>query len=262
MIPQADIVAWRSVAPWITDAQVEQDLIITRALVSLFSDELLSASFAVRGGTILHKLFLSPAPRYSEDIDLVQVNPGPIGPLMDAIHNVLDGILGEPRRTQKHDSVSHVYQMESEIPPIVPLRLKVEINTREHFTVLGFEHKPLKIESRWFTGEAEIVTYSLDELLGTKLRALYQRRKGRDLFDIWLGLTIGGANPVTIVKTFRQYMNAGGFAVTQKQFKTNLAAKMENEEFLGDTVSLLRPEVKYDPREAYQAIERDVLSLL
>jgi len=32
VIPKADIIAWRQVAPWVSDAQVEQDLIISRAL--------------------------------------------------------------------------------------------------------------------------------------------------------------------------------------------------------------------------------------
>jgi hypothetical protein len=33
MIPKADILAWRQAAPWVSDAQVEQDLIISRVLV-------------------------------------------------------------------------------------------------------------------------------------------------------------------------------------------------------------------------------------
>ena len=41
------------------------------------------------------------------------------------------------------------------------------------------------MDSPWFTGATDIITYELDELMATKLRALYQRRKGRDLFDIW-----------------------------------------------------------------------------
>ena len=45
---------------------VEQDLVICRALVSIFSDEFLRANLAFRGGTALHKLYLSPQPRYSE----------------------------------------------------------------------------------------------------------------------------------------------------------------------------------------------------
>ena len=36
MIPKAHIIAWRARAPWLADAQVEQDLIISRAIVELF----------------------------------------------------------------------------------------------------------------------------------------------------------------------------------------------------------------------------------
>lgn len=69
---EKDQVAWRS------DAQVEQDLIISRALVEIFSDDFLRENLAFRGGTALYKLYLTPAPRYSEDIDLVQIKEGPI----------------------------------------------------------------------------------------------------------------------------------------------------------------------------------------
>jgi predicted nucleotidyltransferase component of viral defense system len=85
LIPRAAITAWRSRAPWSTDAQVEQDLVISRALVDLFSDELVGRSLAFRGGTALHKLLLASPGRYSEDIDLVQVEAGPIGPVLKSI---------------------------------------------------------------------------------------------------------------------------------------------------------------------------------
>ena len=58
--------------------------------VSIFSDEFLSSQLAFRGGTALHKLYLSPQPRYSEDIDLVQITPGPIKPIMYRLGEVLD----------------------------------------------------------------------------------------------------------------------------------------------------------------------------
>ena len=67
-------------------------------------------------------------------------------------------------------------------------RLKVEINSREHFTELGHARVPIRVDNRWFTGEAEVTSYHLDELLATKLGALYQRKKGRDLFDLWFAL--------------------------------------------------------------------------
>lgn len=89
MIPKRYIEEWKSTAPWPLNEQVEQDLIICRALVALFSDEFLSKNLAFRGGTALHKLYLKPAPRYSEDIDLVQIKEGPIKPILQRIDEVI-----------------------------------------------------------------------------------------------------------------------------------------------------------------------------
>ena len=85
MIPRDYITEWRAHAPWVQDFQVEQDLVISRALVAIFSHPLLGKSLAFRGGTALYKLHLKPAARYSEDIDLVQINAEPAGPIMDAL---------------------------------------------------------------------------------------------------------------------------------------------------------------------------------
>ena len=69
MIPRDYVTAWRATAPWIEDSQVEQDLVISRALVEMFSHPVLARSLAFRGGTALYRLYLTPAARYSEDID-------------------------------------------------------------------------------------------------------------------------------------------------------------------------------------------------
>ena len=41
MIPQRYIEEWRATAPWTLDAQVEQDLVIERTIVEIYSDDLL-----------------------------------------------------------------------------------------------------------------------------------------------------------------------------------------------------------------------------
>ena len=68
MIDRNSIMAWYEHAPWTEPQMVEQDLIISRALVDIFSDEFLSENLAFRGGTALHKLYLLPQVRYSKDI--------------------------------------------------------------------------------------------------------------------------------------------------------------------------------------------------
>ena len=80
MIDERHIAAWAAEHPWRLNEYVEQDLVICRAVVAIFSDPFLSARLVWKGGTALHKLFLAPQARYSEDIDLVQLVPGPIKP--------------------------------------------------------------------------------------------------------------------------------------------------------------------------------------
>ncbi len=42
---------------------------------------------------------------------------------------------------------------------------------------------------QWFEGRCEISTYEINEILGSKLwRYIYQRKKGRDLFDLAIAL--------------------------------------------------------------------------
>ena len=83
---------WRQTAPWANDSQVEQDLIISRALIDLFSDPLIQSSMVFRGGTALNKLVFKPSARFSEDIDLVQIQAAPIGPVINAIRKALNWI--------------------------------------------------------------------------------------------------------------------------------------------------------------------------
>jgi predicted nucleotidyltransferase component of viral defense system len=260
MIPGAIITEWRSHSPWTSAGQVEQDLIISRALIELYSSQEFSAHMLFRGGTALHKLVLNPAARYSEDLDFVQMRPEPIGSVLDSIRASLDPWLGEPRRQNSVRGTTLIYRVQSELPPVIPLRLKIEINTREHFQVFAVERRTLAVETRWFTGASNIPTYALDELLGTKLRALYQRRKGRDLFDLWLGLTQGGANATRIAEAFHAYLKAEGHAVTAAQLRQNLAAKMSDAAFLSDVPPLLRPGIAYDAPEAHRLIERELLT--
>ena len=90
MIDRKSIMQWGETHPWNNKAFVEQDLVICRALVAIYSDPFLSNVLAFRGGTALHKLFLAPQVRYSEDIDLVQIVPGPIKPIVERLDKALE----------------------------------------------------------------------------------------------------------------------------------------------------------------------------
>jgi hypothetical protein len=72
LIPRAQITEWAARAPWPTEADVEQDLVLSRLMVQIANDELLRDELAIRGGTCLHKLHLPQPLRYSEDLDYVR----------------------------------------------------------------------------------------------------------------------------------------------------------------------------------------------
>ncbi len=262
MIPRDYITQWRERAPWSEDFQVEQDLIISRALVEMFSDPVLAGALAFRGGTALYKLYLTPPARYSEDIDLVQVAPGPAGPLIDGLRGVLDPWLGKARWKQSQGRVRFGYRFLSEDVPAMRLRLKVEINTREHIAVLGFKKRAFSVDSRWYSGMADIATFELDELLATKLRALYQRRKGRDLFDLAVGLTDERSDAERIVAGFGEYMEREGSPVTRAMFERNLAGKIGDAQFNADMSALLRPGFEWLPAEAVRTVSERLIPLL
>ena len=262
MIPRDYITEWRSQAPWVQDIQVEQDLVICRALVEIFSHPVLVEALAFRGGTALYKLYLKPAARYSEDIDLVQKRAAPAGPVMEALRSVLEPWLGIPRWKQTEGRVTLVYRFESEDAPPINMKLKVEINSREHFAVHGFTRLPFSVKSRWFEGRCEIPTYELDELLGTKLRALYQRKKGRDLFDLALALEQGRASPERIVDAFSAYMKEGGHHVTRAQFERNIHEKLSDRQFTADIGPLLATGRSWDIAAAANAVNKVLIERL
>ena len=256
MIPQAYITAWRKKAPWQEDYQVEQDLIIERALVEIYADPFLKERLAFRGGTALHKLHLSPAVRYSEDIDLVQIKAEPFGPIIDKLRERLT-FLGKPVIKQKEHNNTIVYRFISETG--IPSKLKIEVNCREHFDVYGIQETKFAINSEWFSGKVFLPSYDITELLGTKMRALYQRRKGRDLFDLHYAMTQTNADPGKIIHAWKYYMNKEGNSVSQLAFIDNLEKKMIDKDFQGDLHGLLRPGISYEAENAYRFIKAQLL---
>lgn len=260
MIPRRYIEEWKAFAPWPENAQVEQDLVIERAIVEIFSDEFLNENLAFRGGTALHKLFLKPQSRYSEDIDLVQIKEGSIKPILVKLGERLK-FLGTTRTVkQKANNNTIMYRFESEIAPVINMRLKVEINCREHFTVLGLQQVPFKVKNSWFTGNCMINTYHLEELLGTKLRALYQRSKGRYLFDLNYALTNAKVDNLKLIKCYKEYMAISvKNSPSQKIFIANMDEKMQDKEFTQDIFTILKPEIEYDNEKAYAVVKTRLL---
>jgi predicted nucleotidyltransferase component of viral defense system len=263
MIPRRYIDEWKEFVPWNENIQVEQDLIITRALIAIYSDDFLKKQLAFRGGTALHKLFLTPPVRYSEDIDLVQIKAAPIGEVINHLRKSLSFIDSEKVKVNRGEAMTALnYRYLADGTPPQRMKLKIEINCREHLFVYDLKEVNISIENTWFSGTAAIKTYEPEELLGTKLRALYQRSKGRDLFDLWYALIHLKLDSGKIIQAYKVYLNAAGTKIKKEDFIANVDEKMQDGNFRKDIIGLLRPGILFDIEAAHKVVTTEILERL
>ncbi|MHB8536154.1 MAG: nucleotidyl transferase AbiEii/AbiGii toxin family protein [Sulfuricaulis sp.] len=185
-----------------------------RVLCDLFNSPALAGKIAFRGGTAISKLLFKQPLRYSEDIDLVQTQAEAIGPTVDAIRDALSW-LGQCQRAQAGHSMHLVFKFAPESAPETTLKLKVEINTREHENLYGIKKYAFEVDSRWHRAKTEIASFEPEEIFGTKLRALLQRRKNRDLFDLNEGLRQLSMDPGKLIACFEHYLALEGKPITR-----------------------------------------------
>jgi len=254
VIPSRLITAWSRFAPWLTEEQIEQDLVLSRLIVELANHPVLGEELVFRGGTCLHKLVLPTALRYSEDLDYVRATHGPIGPILDAIREIADR-LGMDANTDvgSYPKVRLRAPFESGAGL---MRVKIEINTYETSPARPLRSAPYVVDSAWWSGAAEVLTFQPEELVATKLRALFQRKKGRDLFDLWLALTVLGLDPAEIVECFGPYRPDG---YTAERARQGLEEHIADAGFRADLIPLMSDSPEGYDIDAAAALVADVL---
>lgn len=259
MIPGAIITAWSTDHPWPAADQVEQDLLLTQAICEIANDDLLRKELVLRGGTAFHKLYLKRPARYSEDLDFVRTSEGGIGAIMKRLTEIGHN-LGFEVRTQMTQHPKVFWRFVSATG--IKRKIKLEINTFERSPMLPLTTLPISIETSWFVGHADVPVFQVEELCATKIRALYQRSKGRDLFDMWLALTELSISPNDIVAAFEAYRPAG---ITRTLAEKNLQAKLADDDFCHDCDALISggaARLGYSPQEAGKIILERIISLI
>lgn len=245
MIPANAITAWAGAHSWPTRVQIEQDLLLSRVLIAIAAHPYLSEELAFRGGTALHKIHLERPYRYSEDLDFVRSTAGGIRELTQSLTEVGQEPDFEVRtRISEHPKVYFRTLSEAGLP----IRIKIEVNTHERSPALPHIRVRHGVDSSWWSGEADVRTFDPSELIATKIRALYQRSKGRDLFDLWFALTELRIDPEHVLAAFAPYRPQ---ALTAAASIANLRAKLADAGFQGDLAPLVANAQKInspDPR--------------
>lgn len=114
----------------------------------------------------------------------------------------------------------------------------------ERFAVLGSVQRKLSVPDlagrRFNTVEVPIQSAKLAELIATKVRALHQRRKGRDLFDLYMAMGLID-DPVVLRKLVLYYFAASGHPFERGAFFRTLDEKLSDRRFRDDLGPYLKP---------------------
>ena len=278
MIQHTHLTAWQTHAPWPKRSQIEQDLRLSRGVAAIFSEPVLREHLAMRGGTVLHKAHLAPAARYSEDIDLVLVKAMDTDTLDQHLRRVLTPVLGQPADSRIADAwlaIRNVLRPSKILRTtyrFIPLGLrheeviKVEVNLNENKSLYPLVDVELDtLDDNGDTVRAKARSYDINEMLGTKARALLQREQGRDLFDLFHAwrLSEAGTTPYAVdgakaMEAFTWYLKQEGMRLGAGEANVLLDARLRKEAFRRDMDTLLRPGLPdYDIDES-AAIVREV----
>lgn len=240
MIDEIHVENWNKVVPWNLYSQVEQDLIISRILVEVFSDDFLRKELRFRGGTALNKLHFPTPLRYSEDIDLVRTKKGPIGKILDHFRMTLEPWLGRPKIISKHFLTKLIFRTDTNGLHENRLRIKIEINMRELFQFDPLAILSFSMENSWYSGQTNIPTYSREEMLATKLRALLQRSKGRDLYDLDHALNVfEDLNKCRVIELFQKYLAMSEQSISKAEAQVRMFQKYNQTPLMADIHTLL-----------------------
>lgn len=277
MTQQNHLTAWQVHAPWPKRSQIEQDLRLSRGVAAIFADSTLHEHLAMRGGTVLHKAHLAPAARYSEDIDLVLVKSMDTETIDAHLRRVLTPVLGRPSDSLIADAwlavrnvlrPSKILRIAYRFVPVGLQReetIKVEVNLNESaslYPLVSVEMDTLDDDGEHIRAKA--LSYDINEMLGTKTRALMQREQGRDLFDLFHAwqLSEAGTTPYAVdgakaMEAFAWYLEKEGTRLGRDEANALLDVRLCKESFRRDMDTLLRPSLPKFDVDAGAAVVRD-----
>jgi predicted nucleotidyltransferase component of viral defense system len=150
-------------------------------------------------------------------------------------------------------------------------KLKIEVNCNERVPVheiIGLDYEPPRLASG--IDRVTLRTYDVNEMLGTKMLALYQRDQGRDLFDLWWALTwVDGTgahvtDPDLIVAVFDDYMRRENGAVSADDYEGALDRKAADPNFTSDVGPLLRDglQPRFEVGEAAETVRDSLIAAM
>ena len=256
MISQEGLDHWNNVVAWDINIEVEQDLVLACFIVEAANDPLLSQAVVLKGGTCLNKIWLDHPWRYSEDLDYQLAHDSDIKEITKALQRIGDGF-GFSRIN--HDSnvwLAHVFMVDQSLEGD-RLRIKVDVEKKPLHLEASVSQKEFQVDNPWFRGNASVLSISSQEILASKVIAIYQRRQPRDLFDIWAALRTELVAMEDIAAAFERYRPLNPEHWTSRQAARSLIERINEQEYISNLKYLARhAPIKYDlAQNIHMAVE-------
>ncbi|EPL3138055.1 nucleotidyl transferase AbiEii/AbiGii toxin family protein [Pseudomonas aeruginosa] len=177
------------------------------------------------------------------------------------LRRVLSPVLGQPSDSLIADAwfairnvlrPSRILRTAYKFTPIGLQRaetIKVEVNLNESVSLYPLVEVELDtLDEDGDPIRAIARSYDINEMLGTKTRALMQREQGRDLFDLahaWQ-LSEAGSTPYAVdgykaMEAFTWYLEKEGTHFSEEEANAHLDARLSKSAFRRDMDTLLRP---------------------
>ena len=186
-------------------AQAEHEYALLCALDGLTQTAPLNEAFCLKGGTALRQLYF-PDWRHSIDLDFTVLSSFPAAMLREGLERwfaQIDALHGLRIRLRDFHRPNGSARVRAQFvgPLGHPNRLLLDITLDERVLLLP-ERRPV-LTGLFAQPVPRVLAYALEEVLAEKVRAILERGKVRDYYDVWRLLKEKSAafDPVTVYAT-------------------------------------------------------------
>lgn len=228
----------------------ELDYRLVQFLKALYADSFLAERLYIKGGTAINRLYLEDSSRLSVDLDFNHI--GPKKQVLKERKKVRERIRELLKKQDDSYDISwkHRYELtrlKSKYKTVVgtPQRFKIEISHIERFPIL----EPVEKQLETSEGQFKIATYRLEELTATKIRALFERLKGRDIYDLFF-ISKLKPDPVVTRKMFIYYFYRSRKVFNPKVHYKNLTQRYSLGSYVDDVSGFVKPTIEFSLKDA------------
>lgn len=222
---------------------VEKDYVLGWMLYGIASSAA-SDSLAFKGGTALSKVYFPGKWRLSEDLDFTTTDDSEMVVLGTGVMYEVPGIVKKESGIDielKGDPLANPEFFRGKIKYTGPLsknNIKIEISSEPFVGKVVRKSVPHAYDYPKFA----VKVYALDNLLAEKMRAVVERGKIRDYYDVWRLLKIRKFDKQELKELFLQKCKSKGVTFTgiEKMFPTDIVKKLEP--YLDTWLTRLSPE--------------------